>query len=290
MQYRRVLETNHIAMELAKILTADVLDIIFEGRNKTYGAYELRKTYKRRMLLSLAATGTFILLFVGSMLLGNRPGERQTKMIVIPDDQKLARIEEPEKLPPPPPPKPPEPPRQIEMKQFVAPIIKPDDQVKPEEQPPANDDLEDVKIGNTNQDGVKDDNIVAPPVSDAVGKGIIETPKKEEPDEPFMKVEIESAYPGGIEAWRRFLIKNLGNNYPQDAYDQGIQGTVVIQFIVDKEGNVSDVEAISGPKELHDAAIRVIKKSGKWIPAIQNQNKVKSYKRQPITFTIADEN
>ncbi|NML19272.1 TonB family protein [Pseudoflavitalea sp. G-6-1-2] len=271
-------------MELAKILTADVLDIVFEGRNKTYGAYELRKTYKRRMLLSLAATGTIILLFVGSMLLGNRPGEHQIKMIVIPDDQKLAKIEEPEKLPPPPPPKPPEPPKQIEMKQFVAPIIKPDDQVKPDEKPPEVAELEDVKIGNTNQDGVKDDNIVPPPQADAIGKGIIEAPQKVESDEPFMKVEIESEYPGGTAAWQRYLYKNI--RYPQDAQDSEIQGTVMVQFIVDKEGNVSDVEAISGPEELRAEAVRVIRKSGKWIPAVQNKNKVKSYKRQPIGFKL----
>ena len=65
-----------------------------------------------------------------------------------------------------------------------------------------------------------------------------------------------------------------------------IQGTVVVQFIVDKEGNVSDVEAISGPNELREEAVRVIKKSGKWTPAIQNGRQVKSYKKQPIKFRL----
>ena len=59
-----------------------------------------------------------------------------------------------------------------------------------------------------------------------------------------------------------------------------------MQFIVDKEGAVSDVEAISGPNELRAEAIRVIKKSGKWEPAVQNGRKVKSYKKQPITFRL----
>lgn len=272
-------------MEVAKILTADVLDIIFEGRNKTYGAYELRRTYRRRMLISLTATGTFIFLFVGSYLLANRPGELNVKQLIIPEDQKLAKIEtEHEPPPPPPPPKAPEPPKQIEMKKFMTIKIVDDKDVKPDEKPPVNDDLEDVKIGNANVDGVKDDHIEAPPSSDALGKGIIEAPKKPEPDEPFMKVEKESEYPGGKNAWERYLNKSL--RYPQEAQDNEIQGTVLIQFVVDKEGNVSDVEALSGPEELRAEAIRVIRKSGKWNPALQNGIYVKSYKKQPIGFKL----
>ena len=61
---------------------------------------------------------------------------------------------------------------------------------------------------------------------------------------------------------------------------------MVVQFIVDKAGTVSDVEAISGPQELRDEAVRVIKKSGKWTPAVQNGRQVKSYKKQPITFKL----
>ena len=102
-------------------------------------------------------------------------------------------------------------------------------------------------------------------------------------------MEIESEYPGGLSAWIAFLNRNLANNYPQPAIDNEIQGTVVIQFIVDLGGNVSDVTAIDGPKELREAAIAVIKKSGKWIPAVQNGHHVISYKRQPITFKLATE-
>jgi protein TonB len=67
-----------------------------------------------------------------------------------------------------------------------------------------------------------------------------------------------------------------------------VQGTVMVQFIVDREGNVSDVEVVSGPETggLREEAIRVIQKSGKWTPAIQNGRKVKSYKRQPVVFKL----
>ena len=70
-----------------------------------------------------------------------------------------------------------------------------------------------------------------------------------------------------------------------------IQGTVMVQFIVDKDGHISDVEAISGPEKggLKEEAVRVIKKSGQWTPAVQNGRYVKSYKRQPVTFQIPTE-
>lgn len=94
----------------------------------------------------------------------------------------------------------------------------------------------------------------------------------------WRKVEIEAEYPGGAAAWQRFLNRNL--RYPQEAIDNEIFGSVVVQFIVDKEGNVSDVEAVSGPEELRPEMIRVIKKSGKWTPAVQNGRQVRSLKKQ----------
>jgi periplasmic protein TonB len=97
-------------------------------------------------------------------------------------------------------------------------------------------------------------------------------------------VEIESQYPGGLNAWAAYLNRNL--SYPPDAVEKEVQGTVIIQFIVDILGNVSDVNAISGPEELRAAAVSVIKKSGKWTAAIQNGQKVKSYKKQPVVFRL----
>jgi periplasmic protein TonB len=197
----------------------------------------------------------------------------------------LEEVKEKKNEPPPPPPPKVEPPK-VEMAKFTPPKIVPDKEVKPEEKPPEQEKLDDTKIGTVNQEGVKDDGI-APPVSDA-GKGVVEAPKKddEDYDKTFTKVEIESAFPGGDAAWLRYLNKNL--RYPDDAVNNEIQGTVVVQFIVDKEGNVSDVQAIQGPDQggLREEAVRVIKKSGRWTPAIQNGRQVKSYKKQPIVFKL----
>jgi len=275
-------------MEVNKILSADILDIIFEGRNKEYGAYELRKTYNRRLTIALIGMASLIALLFLGYILANTISSGPKKDLVVQDVQleDLKQEEKKEELPPPPP-KPPDPPK-VEMAKFTPPKIVKDEEVKEEEKPPEIEKLEEVKIGTQNQEGVKDEGIVAPPVEDA-GKGVVEAPKKDEEDydKTFTKVEIESEYPGGDAAWRRYLLKSL--QYPSDAQDNGIQGSVVVQFIVDKEGMVSDVQAISGPEELRKEAERVIKKSGKWTPAVQNGRQVKSYKKQPIVFQLAEE-
>jgi periplasmic protein TonB len=276
---------KQLLMDINKILSADVLDIIFEGRNKEYGAYDLRKTYNKRLKIALTATTLFCGMLFGGYLLANNFTGEGNKMAV--NDIQLIDVKPPAEVEPPVAP----PPKQLEVKQVqtikntTLVIVK---EVKADERPPEITELEDARIGTFNQKGVIDDNIVAPPVQNT-GNGVIDQPKKQEEDwdSIFSKVEIESSYAGGPAAWARYLNKNL--RYPQAAMDNEIEGTVYVQFIVDKEGNVSDVEAVSGHEELRQEAVRVIKKSGKWEPAIQNGRKVKSYKRQPIIFKFMSE-
>lgn len=274
-------------MEIGNILSADVLDIIFDERNKEYGAYDLRKHYRQRLMKAMASMMlVVVLLLVGYMLLAAiKP--KGIKLLAGPDVT-LAKVEPPpppaDPLPPPPPPPPP-PPAAVKMLALTAPpmIVK---DATPDEMPPPVDDLETAKIGLVNSAGTDEVGIVTPPVD--VNKGVVAAPeKKDDAEIIFTKVEIESSYPGGSTAWGRFLNKSLP--YPQEAADNGIQGTVSIQFIVDKEGNVSEVTATSGPEELRNAAVTAIKKSGKWEPAIQNGKKVKSYKTQPVTFRLPTE-
>jgi periplasmic protein TonB len=274
-------------LDVNKIMSADILDIIFDGRNKEYGAYELRKTYNKRLTYALAGMAgllalIFIVFFVANTIAAN---SKKEKLDV--KDVQLEKVQQEEKKnePPPPPPPPKQEPPKVEMAKFTPPKIVKDEEVKEEEKPPEQEKLEDTKIGSVNQEGIKDEGIVAPVDN---GKGVTEAPKKDETDydKTFTKVEIESEYPGGASAWTRYLGKNL--SYPQEAIDNEIQGQVVVQFIVDKEGIVSDVEAISGANELRAEAVRVIKKSGKWTPAVQNGRQVKSYKKQPITFKLGE--
>jgi len=103
-------------------------------------------------------------------------------------------------------------------------------------------------------------------------------------DSAFTRVEIESSFPGGDAGWLRYLRTSLV--YPEKAVRKKVAGTVVVQFIVEKDGSLSDIKAISGPELLQQAAINVIKDSPGWKPAVQHGRKVKSYKKQPITFQL----
>jgi len=100
----------------------------------------------------------------------------------------------------------------------------------------------------------------------------------------YTKVEVESEFPGGQKAWQDYLSKNL--HYPDEAINDEIMGDVVVQFIVDDKGNVSDVKAISGPEVLRAESVRIITQSRKWIPAMQDGQKVAAYKLQPIKYRL----
>ena len=108
-----------------------------------------------------------------------------------------------------------------------------------------------------------------------------------EKNQQTVKNETDPEYPAGREAWMRYLSKNF--KYPKEAVEKEIQGTVVVQFLVDKEGNIHNVKALSGPEELKPEAVRLIKESGKWIPAKNNNQNVNTYRKQPITFRLQEE-
>jgi len=103
-------------------------------------------------------------------------------------------------------------------------------------------------------------------------------------DKTFIKVEKEAEFKGGSQAWLKFLNKNL--NCPDAAIDNNVQGDVIIEFLVDTLGKVSEVKIIEDPGSgLGKAAAKVIKQSsGQWEPAMQNGRRIKSHKRQPFQF------
>jgi protein TonB len=103
-------------------------------------------------------------------------------------------------------------------------------------------------------------------------------------DSVYTKVDTAATYPGGYEAWSKFLMRNL--RYPKAAQDNDIQGKVQIKFIVDRDGNVSNIEAISGPVELQSECIRLIRLTRRWIPAMLNGAPVKAYKIQDFRLKL----
>jgi len=274
-------------MEANKILSADILDLIFEGRNKDYGAYDLRKTYNRRITRALVITASVAILAIGGSLLSSTLNNLKGKKVKM-EEITLADIKQEEEKPEPPPPPPPkqEPPK-VEMKQFTPPVIKKDEEV--EKPPPPQEELKEAKIDVINQEGIKDLNIATPTQIDE-GKQVIEVKKEDDENKIFDKVEIEAKFPGGDSKWRQYLERNCNG---QVASDQGApEGTytTVIQFVVDKEGNISDVRALTKHGYgMEEEAMRVIKKGPKWQPAVQNGRQVKAYRKQPITFVVTGE-
>lgn len=274
-------------METNKILSADFLDILFEGRNKEYGAYELRKTYNRRITTAVAIMiGVCVLAFLLSAL-ANRKSEDDNGPIVI-QDVSLENVKQEEKKPEPPPPPPPpkvEPPK-IEIKQFTPPKIVKDEEVK--EPPPKQEELEKTTIGTINQEGIQTD-VVAPPV-EVKGTGVVEAPKvTEDYDKEFKTVQIQAKFPGGPEAWAKYLQRNLKADAPTDNGAPTGSYTVVVSFLVDKDGNISEVKADNDPGYGTAAeAVRVISRGPKWIPAVQNGRNVIYRQKQAITFRVEE--
>ncbi|HEY2722758.1 MAG TPA: TonB family protein [Chitinophagaceae bacterium] len=272
-------------MEANKILGADILDLVFEGRNKDYGAYNLRQTYNKRILKALVITASIALVALLSSLLAKAFEGNSNKYKGA--EVTLTAIKEPEKKPDIPLPLPKSTPPKVEMAKFTSPKIVKDEDVKEVIQ--ENNKLDSTKISVANQDGIKDDQIATPSQIDE-GKQVIEEKKDDDENNIFDKVEVEAKFPGGDAAWRKFLERNLRGDAAQENGAPAGNYTVWIQFVVDKEGNVSDVKALTSMGYgMEDEAIRVIKKGPQWTPAIQNGRNVKAYRKQPITFQIQDQ-
>lgn len=154
--------------------------------------------------------------------------------------------------------------------------------------PPEQEDLNDTKIGTINQEGLKTD-VVAPPVEEK-GTGIVEAPKAvEDYEKEFTTVQVEAKFPGGLQAWRKYLETHLRQDVPTDNGAPVGRYTVVVSFLVDKEGNISEVKAENDPGYgISAEAIRVIQRGPKWQPAMQNGRSVIYRQKQSITFEVQE--
>jgi len=272
-------------MDINKILGADILDIIFEGKNKQYGAYDLRKSYNRRLTKALIITAAIaLLLFLGSVF-ANIINNGAKKTIDVIDTQ-MADIKKdapPPVVPPPPPPKPPPPPEVNQVK-FTPPKIVKDEEVKPDEK--IEEIKDDQKISTKTVESDNKEQIVQAPIEDK-GTQVVEKPKDDDENRIFNKVEVEATFPGGDAGWRNYLQKNLNADVPvSNGASEGTY-TVIVKFVVSRDGSISEVSCESDPGYgMCAEAVRVIKRTKNWTPAIQNGRNVNAYRRQPITFQV----
>jgi len=279
------LKTKTLQMDSNKILSSDILDIIFEGRNKSYGAYDLRKSYNGRLTRALLYTAALaLLIFLGTVFASVFKKKDSDKLIVR--DTQLAEIKKDAPPPPPPPPPPPKapPPPEINQVKFTPPKIVKDEEVKPDEK--IEEIKEDQVISTKTVESDNTKQVVQAPVEDK-GTQIVEVKKEDDENKIFNKVEVEAAFPGGEAAWRNYLQKNLNGSVPADNGAGEGTYTVIVKFVVSRDGSLSDISCENDPGfGTCQEAIRVIKKTKNWTPAIQNGRNVNAYRRQPITFLV----
>jgi len=272
-------------MEANKILNADFLDILFEGRNKEYGAYELRKEYNKRMVRAIVAMLLICVVIFVTSIIAKTISDRAPKQMIV-QDVNLEAVKQPEKDQPPPPPPPPKEPPKVEVTKFTPPKIVKDEEVKPEEKPPEQEKLEDTKIGAFNQEGLKSD-IVAPPVEKGTGQVTAPKVQTEDYDKEFTSVQVEAKFKGD---WNKYLERNLNAQTPADNGAPPGRYTVTVSFLVSKDGSISEVKAINDPGYGCGAeAVRVIKKGPAWSPAIQNGRNVIYRQKQNIVFEVTEQ-
>jgi len=271
-------------MDINKILNSDYLDILFEGRNKKYGGYELRKKYTRRM----ATAGLIAVLIVGGAFASTliRPKEKVVEL--APVEKKVVMAELPPidpKKPPPPPPVAPPPPVKPTVK-FTPPVIKKNEEVTKEDKPEPPKPEKNEVVGPKTVAGSGDPNAIDPGLNTnpGTGTGPVESAPPP-PDKIFTSVEQMPEFPGGQEALLRYLATHI--QYPTQAREEGIEGRVILRFVVDQGGNVGDIQIqrdIGGGcgKE----AQRVVAKMPKWKAGKQNGTAVKVYYTLPVTFKL----
>lgn len=282
-------------MEISKILSSDVIDIVFDGRNKLYGAYDLRKTYPRRLEEAVLITIAICIFVIGThQLFFTSPPKENIQMLVKDvslEDLKQNDEKKAEPLPPPPPPPKQDIPK-VEISKFTPPIIVKDAQVKEEDEVKEVAKLADTKIGSINQEGVKDIGLVTAPPVEAKGTAVIQAPKEqaEDYDKVYTVVEIPAEFPGGKVEWQKYLERNLNSNLPIDNGAPPGKYVVTLTFIVDRNGAISNVEAQNDPGYgTKEEAIRVIKKGPNWKPAVQNGRNVIYRHIQNIVFVVTEQ-
>ncbi len=252
------------------------LEIVFEGRNKIYGAYELRKTNGKTTLRSLIIGGVIFIFLVSIPVLANLIPDGNDDAVL---DQKLTTVKLPpkekpkENLPPPPPPPP-----KVDQVKFVKPVVAKAEEVT--EEPPKVEEIKDKKIGAETIKGDPDAELTVEPV----GNGPSQVVEEDNNIYNTAGIEVKPDFPGGLEKFYKFVGKNF-----QVPEEEGLKGKVFVTFVVEKDGSLTDIKVIRDigygtGKE----AMRVLRSCPKWNPGEQNGKKVRVLYSLPITIQSAE--
>ena len=276
---------------MAKIdlISRDWTEMVFEGRNKEYGAYRLRKNAGKRNLYSLITIfiaalaiwgGISLVKFVESRTksvaqtsVAELSALNQPKKKAEVKQQKKVKLEQPEKVVE----------RVKSSVKFTAPVIKKDDEVKPEDELKTQDELMSTKtaIGALDVKGNDDANGEVLKIKEAVAQ----PEPKPEVEKVFEVVEQMPSFPGGQSALMEWLSNNV--KYPVVAQENGVQGRVVVSFVVERDGSITDVKVVRGvDPSLDREASRVVRAMPRWIPGKQNGSAVRVKYNVPVAFRL----
>jgi periplasmic protein TonB len=264
---------------MAEQLTIKEFDeIVFENRNKEYGAYELRKRYNKHINTAFLIALAVFLLSVSIPAIMELINSAIDK-VNMQQNVELNMLQEPPPLdedePPPPPPPPDPPPPVQETIKFTPPIVT-EEPIKEEDIPPPQEEI--TNAGKTTQEGTE--GVVDLP-DEGTGNEIIE----EAAPQIFTIVEQMPEFPGGEEKLFEYLQKNT--KYPAMARESGISGTVFVTFVVQGSGEITDVKKMRGiGGGCDEEAIRVVRNMPSWKPGKQNGKTVPVQYNLPIKFTL----
>ena len=275
-------------MSKVDLIDKNWVELVFDGRNKEYGAYVLRKETGMRNIKSMLLVFAVIIAIMAGVAAKVAIENAFPKKVAIETDVELTKLAEKKEV-------------KVEKKapvkveeqkvvekvkssvKFTPPVIKKDDEVKPEEVK-SQEDLNktntaigsfDVK-GNDETGGevLKAKEVIAQP-----------EPPKEEETKVFDVVEVMPTFPGGQQALFEWLSKNI--KYPVVAEENGVQGRVIVTFVVERNGSITDVQvAKSVDPSLDKEAVRVVKAMPHWIPGKQNGSAVRVKFTVPVTFRL----
>ena len=276
-------------MSKIDLISNEWTDLVFEGRNQSYGAYKLRKTTGKRnlwalIIVALAAVLLYLGLQLQRMAEANKKDEntQAVELAKLNTEKKEAKVEKKEVIRQ-------EPEKVVEQVKssvkFTAPVIKKDEEVKEEDEIKLDEvQKSDKAVGAFTVEG-----------NDEVGGAVLKAKEDIAAPEPpkhvveetkiFTVVEQMPMFPGGDPALMGYLRDNM--HYPTVAAENGVQGRVVVGFVVERDGSITDVNVLrSVDPSLDREAMRVVKAMPKWTPGKQNGSAVRVKYQVPVTFRL----
>ncbi len=272
-------------MKPINVIQPSLDDMIFEHRNKAYGAYELRTSYTKTINRAFViGVSIFLLMLLANFIFAQKSANsvELTGTVIdlqkIPDEE-LPVIEKPKEV---------EPPKEVEQVKTIAYLV-PEvvEETENETPPPTQEAIETAVISDKTQEGKESESISEAPPAEEVTKGIKDIVEIEESNEPFLTVEMKPSFVGGDKEMYKFLSQNL--KYPSAAQRANIQGKVFLKFIVEKDGSITGVETMKGIGfGCDEEAARVVKLMPKWIAGKQNGRNVRVFFTIPVFFKLDD--